>query len=247
LGIDGAFSGIEAILDSVSSGRSEMDSRSKVSHRGFLLKRRSVWWPRLGGWALLIVVGCGLAAAGLRGLHPFLALNNPVDAQLLVVEGWTPDYLFRAAVREFKSRPYRELITTGGLPNKGRYALPYPSLAAYASNWVRQAGLPEGAVAGVMPVEVSQDDGFNSALGLRKWIEDRHVKADGINVVSEASAARKTRLVYQRVLGPGIRVGVIPVQRTGYDPRRWWISSEGVRTVIEEAIGYLYLKAHFSP
>jgi hypothetical protein len=48
------------------------------------------------------------------GLHPFLAMNVPVDAQILVVEGWLPNYALKAAAAEFNKGNYSVLVTTGG-------------------------------------------------------------------------------------------------------------------------------------
>ena len=37
-----------------------------------------------------------------------------------------------------------------------------------------------------------------------------------------------------------VKVGVIAIENEEYDPKRWWVSSEGVRTVINETIAYVY-------
>ena len=41
---------------------------------------------------------------------------------------------------------------------------------------------------------------------------------------------------------PTIQVGVIAHQPTSYDANVWWQSSEGVKSIISEAIGYIYVK-----
>jgi hypothetical protein len=54
------------------------------------------------------------------------------------------------------------------------------------------------------------------------------------------SYARRTRLVYQRTMGNRVRVGVLSLVERSNDPKRWWVSSQGVRTVLDEALAYTY-------
>ena len=48
-------------------------------------------------------------------------------------------------------------------------------------------------------------------------------------------------------LGANVAVGVISVPDRGYDPNRWWRYSQGVKTVINEVIGYIYTRFIFRP
>jgi hypothetical protein len=61
------------------------------------------------------------------------------------------------------------------------------------------------------------------------------------NVVTEDAHARRTRLLFQKAFGHGVRVGIISIPNRDYDAKHWWRSSEGVREVIGEAIAY-YLR-----
>jgi hypothetical protein len=45
--------------------------------------------------------------------YEFLSKSHPVAAEILVVEGWLPDYALDQACDEFKRNKYRLLITTG--------------------------------------------------------------------------------------------------------------------------------------
>ncbi len=78
-----------------------------------LLRRRQCLVPTLRGW-LLLALGCAaLAFVAARGLHPFLAVTDPVPGGVLVVEGWVPDYMLEAAIAEFKRNHYAKLFVTG--------------------------------------------------------------------------------------------------------------------------------------
>src|SRR4051794_40141493 len=47
------------------------------------------------------------------GLYPLLHENAPIEAEILVVEGWLPPSALAEALKEFRSHPYRLLVTTG--------------------------------------------------------------------------------------------------------------------------------------
>jgi hypothetical protein len=199
------------------------------------------------GWVLIATLLSGLSAFALFHLHSFLALNEPVQADLLVVEGWMPGSVFRRAVQEFGSKQYRKVIATGGIPDKGRYSSDFASYAHHSANALVRLGLPRNVLSTVVSNPSIERETYNSAVALQKWLRDEHFAPGGINIVTGAPATRRTRLIYRRVLGPKLHIGVIAVERSGYDPRRWWSTSEGVRAVLDEALSYLYLRIYFSP
>jgi hypothetical protein len=98
-------------------------SRLRSSPKLRLLCRRERWVLTWQGWLLaLISLSLGLSL-GLTQLYPFLAVNRPIIADALVVEGWVTDADLQAAIREFKAHPYQKLITTGGpIPLEHRYS-----------------------------------------------------------------------------------------------------------------------------
>jgi uncharacterized SAM-binding protein YcdF (DUF218 family) len=82
---------------------------------------------------------------------------------------------------------------------------------------------------------------------LREWFNREEPAIHSINIITEDTHARRTRLLYQEALGKEIAVGIIAVPNPDYDARRWWRYSEGVRDVTSEAISYLYAKFLFYP
>jgi hypothetical protein len=54
-------------------------------------------------------------------------------------------------------------------------------------------------------------------------------------------------LLFQKALGDNILVGVIAAPNSRYDANEWWTSSAGVRTLIGEALAYLYARFLFYP
>jgi hypothetical protein len=52
-------------------------------------------------------------------------------------------------------------------------------------------------------------------------------------------------LLFQKVLGNKVKVGIIACPDCYYDSQRWWATSEGVRTVTSEGLAYLYARFVF--
>ena len=78
-----------------------------------LLRRRQCLVPTLRGWFVVALSLTALALVGMLGIGPFLAVTDSVPGGVLVVEGWVPDYIFEAAIAEFKRDHYARLFVTG--------------------------------------------------------------------------------------------------------------------------------------
>jgi len=61
----------------------------------------------------IFLVGILLFIIGCDRIISFLSLTSRTDANLLVVEGWLPDYAIDEAYKEFKSGEYDLIVTTG--------------------------------------------------------------------------------------------------------------------------------------
>jgi hypothetical protein len=53
--------------------------------------------------------------------------------------------------------------------------------------------------------------------------------------------------MFQEALGRNISVGIIAVPNPDYDPRRWFLYSDGVKEVSSEALAYVYGRLLFHP
>lgn len=212
-----------------------------------LLRRREMVVPSLRGLVVAALVLAAGAFAFLRGAQPFLALNRPVGGDILVVEGWIPDYAMREALAAFRSRPYSLLVTTGGpLPQGTAYAS-YGNHARLAAVTLEGFGLTADSMAVVPSPEVTRDRTYQEGVSLREWLDGVGAarQAKSVDVFSFSAHARRSRLLYAMALGPGVKVGVYSSRDQGYDPDRWWKSSNGVRKVCDEIIGYVYAKVFF--
>jgi len=213
-----------------------------------LLKRRERWRFSWRGWLLLTLLGLASAFLFFVNVHSFLAITHRVDTNNLVAEGWIQRYALRAAAKEFNSGSYEHIFTTGGPENgSGGYVNDYQTSASVGAAALKKLGIP-GEVIQMAPSRViDRERTYSSAVALRDWFYEHNVSVQSMNVVTEDCHARRTQLLFQKVFGENVPVGIIAVPNPDYDPKYWWRYSDGVREVIGESIAYVYARFLFYP
>ena len=58
--------------------------------------------------------------------------------------------------------------------------------------------------------------------------------------------ARRSKMMFTKVFGKNVAIGIIALNDPLYDPKHWWRTSEGVREVLGEAIAYMYAIARYT-
>jgi uncharacterized SAM-binding protein YcdF (DUF218 family) len=226
----------------------ELTSSPRQSALGGLLVRQYRWG--LSRWAKLslLIVALALVAITFLDVYPFLAITQRVDADVLVVEGWVAPYAIQAGAEEFNNHSYHRVFTTGGpVVGRGGYINDYQTSASVGADLLKKTGLP-GDLIQMVPSHVNdRDRTYSSAIALRDWFREHDLHIRSLNIVTEGAHARRTRLLFEKALGPGISVGVIAVNNPDFNPKRWWRYSEGVEDVIEEGVAYVYAKFFFLP
>ncbi len=213
-----------------------------------LLTRRERWGLSWRGWLIALLVLLGIGWLLLLGIYPFLAVTHRVDTKVLVVEGWVEDYVILTGSEEFKSGNYDQVFTTGGLPpGSVGYTSEDHTTAVWGAHRLIRSGIARERVQSTPCRAVDRDRTYRSAIALRDWLHEHGTSVKGINIVTEAVHARRTRLLFQKALGESVAVGIIAVQSPEFDPRHWWRSSDGVREVLSESIAYLYARLIFVP
>lgn len=210
--------------------------------------RKERWGLSWRGWLLASLV---LAIAGaflLLTVYPFLAVTHRVDANLLVVEGWIHEYAIRCGAEEFKAGGYERIFTTGGpLTGSGSYNSDHDT-TAYVGAWnLKAIGIPSDRIQMVPAHLVERDRTYTSAVALRDWLRQRNIQVRSLNIVTENTHARRTWLLFQKAFGNTVSIGVIAARNPDYDPKRWWLDSEGVKDVVSESVAYLYARIFFHP
>ena len=208
--------------------------------------RRSLWVPTWRGWLILLLVASIGGYGVLRNLHAFLAVNHPLASEVLVIEGWIPDYALKEGLDLAKERGVTCLLLTGGLAEGDPDPDPDDTYARLAMSRLRRFGAEPAMVHAVPSLEPKRDRTYASGLAIRNWLRAHGMRATSINVVTMGPHARRSRLLFGKVFGKETDVGIIPIRDREYEPDVWWRSSEGVKEVISESAAYLYARFIFS-
>jgi hypothetical protein len=175
------------------------------------------------------------------GIHDFLAINRPVNGNILAVESWIwESAAMREAAEEFKRGRYAWLVTAGAPGGGNGNAGDQKSSADLAARRLQELGVDQKLIVVLTGPKVKLHQTYTSAVTLRNWLNRSKTETTGVNVFTLGAHARKSLVLFQRALGPGINVGVIAGTEDGYDTRRWWLSARGIYVVARKALGYLY-------
>jgi uncharacterized SAM-binding protein YcdF (DUF218 family) len=212
-----------------------------------IILRKERWGLSLRGWLVLCAGMLLVVSLIFFRIYPFLAVTHPVDTNILVVEGWVHEYAIRAAVEEFRRKPYERVFATGGpVEGNGGYINDYNTSASVGADLLKNNGLPADSLQMVPSRVMDRDRTYGSAIALRNWFLEHNATPHSLNVVTEDLHARRTRLLFQKALGD-VDIGVIAIPNPDYDARHWWRYSMGVKDVFAEAVSYLYAKFLFHP
>jgi hypothetical protein len=199
-----------------------------------LVKKKELWVPTWWGWMLIILTMFVIVAGYMRNIEAFLSVSEPVQAQILAVEEWIPPYAIESAASEFKDHGYALLVVLG---NDRRWVVPI----------LKEAGIDERLIVKIPVPPVVKDRTFAIAVALKNWLLASGMPGKAVNVYTVGVHARRSRLLCREALGPDSTVGVISCADPYYDPRKWWESSDGFKTVIDETIAYVYTQVVFLP
>ncbi len=220
-----------------------------ISRKPFLglLQRRSCIVLTWRGWLVLLLALGTAATLFVRNIYGFLAVEDPVRGGILVIEGWSSDNVIEGGVDDFRTHHYDRICLTGGPIEFGHALYAQKTYAEYAQTFCLKLGVPATALVGIPAPAVERDRSYASALALREWLVAHGGLAVKINLVGNGAHSRRTRLVYEKALGPATQVGISNVAEVNFDPKVWWKSSMGFRNVLDETIAYLYARLLFSP
>ena len=216
-------------------------------HTWGMWKRRECLIPTLRGWIVLLFAGTLVVVLGVLEAHTFLTVNDPVPSDILVVEGWIPDYALHKLLDPSMRDQYHKILVTGGPINSGMYLCGYTNWAELGAATLIRLGLDTNTVEALPAAKVSRDRTYASAVALHAWFLQHHIESASLNILTTADHSRRSRLLFCKALGRDYHVGMISVENVGYDPNHWWKTSEGVRTVIGEMIAYGYARFLFWP
>lgn len=212
-----------------------------------LIKRKEVWVITVRGWLVIGVIGMIILGSFAKTVHPFFAVTDPKRGKILVVEGWLPRYAIEKAVQEFKENGYQTIITTGGPIYSQLPCGDYKNYTELAAAVLQDLRVDPGKIVSVPAPDVKKDRTYVSAIALKRWLDQNRRRIKSLDIITLGPHARRSLILHKMALGSNVSVGVISVPNRGYDPDRWWRYSQGVKTIINEVIGYVYTKLIFRP
>jgi len=146
---------------------------------------------------------------------------------------------------EFQQNGRVVLYVTGIPIEKGAPMSEFETYAELGAATLATLGLGANVVRAVPAPDVRQDRTFASAVALRDRLQAAGSVPASINVATLSAHARRTRLLFAKAFGGDTRIGIIALDDPRYDERRWWRTSDGFRTVIDEVVAYTYARFLF--
>lgn len=173
----------------------------------------------------------------------FLSMQDPVQANILVVERWAAsrDYVITAAVQEFKSGAYTHILIRTTLPpdtSSGRYN---DDFVDDVKDQLCLAGIDKNDITVVMAPYVKRHKTMSMAVALRIFIGQHFPNREiAVNVLTLGFHGRKSLIIFREILGKQIPVGVISVRPREFDANRWFLSRSGTKKFIISLINFFY-------
>ena len=206
-----------------------------------LIRRRELPVPT---WPVILLLALGMLAAGLifvLGVHPFLAVSEPADEpDLLVVEGWMADYNLPTVVEEFRKGPYQRIGATGIALDQGSFLQEYQSFGEVTAATLRKMGIAESELLVGATTDTRRHRTYTAAKALKQAVDESGLEVASLTVFSQAAHSRRTWMIFKKVFGEGVDVGIVALPDENYDNDRWWGSSAGIKTVGMELIAYTH-------
>ncbi|MBT5706219.1 hypothetical protein N8766_02995 [bacterium] len=205
-----------------------------------LFRLKSIWWPTWRAWFLIVLLGSVAFVGGIRSAYPFLAPTHRVPAEVLVVEGWLPEYALKAAIHEFSENSYTLLVTSGGPLWEGHHASGFHSYAELAGQVLRGLNFDTNQLAVAPGPKVWRHRTFHSAKAVQDYLVASKLDPSGINIMTLGPHGKRTEIIYSEVFGDQIPLGIISFPSSEYDQKSWWRTSEGTKHVLTEAMASSY-------
>ena len=187
---------------------------------------------------MLLVLGALPVLCWVLVGEAFLSPTRKQAADVLIVEGWIGKEAVRAAAREFENGEYAYILTAGGRMKRG-WEFEGAFYGELAKNELLRAGIPGEAIIFVRDEETERHRTYASALAARQELDRREIHPAALNVFTLGPHARRSRLVFAKVFGREVPVGVISWSASGESETAWWRSSERTKAMITETTGYL--------
>mgnify|MGYP003714808881 CR=1 FL=1 len=182
-----------------------------------------------------------------RNLYGFLAPEQPPQRGLMVIEGWMHDFALDEAVRMYRAGDYSKIISTGVPIETGSYIQSFKTYSEMTTARLLKLGVDSSEIITAIGAEAQTDRTYEAAQALRHYIMAYNLTEKDIHLVTTGPHGRRSHLLFRKALGKEYHIGVTCLDKSSYNAKDWYKSSEGVRSVIGELIAYTYAKFFFFP
>ena len=136
----------------------------------------------------------------------------------------------------------------GAIDGQKLYRTDHRSEADEAIEVLKRTGAPDSLLVSVAAPPTDYDRTYATAVAVRKWLAQQpEGMPAAINVLSESTHARRSRLLYQKAFGDKVLVGVIAARRDGLNAHSWWKDSSSRNFTLAQIAKYLYARLFFWP
>ena len=200
-----------------------------------------IWWPTWKGWLLLFLVFVAPPCAWVLWGESYLSSSDrAAGAKVLVVEGWIGRVALAGAAEEFRDGGYQNVVAAGCWSEDGEVRGDW-SFAQVAARELRKQGVAAEAIIEVPLGKVERQRTFKTAEAVAEHFMSeggRRLLSDGVTVFTLGAHARRSGMVYRKVLGDEVAVGQIGWFPPGEDNERWWKSTVRGKEFITETVAY---------
>jgi uncharacterized SAM-binding protein YcdF (DUF218 family) len=180
-------------------------------------------------WIFITILFVGICAfvVLLQPIGDYLVVQDELQKTDLIAAVSGPEYRAVYAAELYTRGLGSTVFFTGGFSEKNHRVE-----ASWSKVVATTHGVPEEAIAIDETAVLSTHD---EAVLLKKYIDAHADTIKSVTVVTDPYHSRRARWIYQKVLGPDIKVIMAPVPRTrtGF-PKYWWTAATSRKQVIKE-------------
>lgn len=203
------------------------------------LRRKYRWSLTPIGALTLAILLLLIALIARNNLYQILAIHVPIKSDAYIVEGWIPDYDIELFLKTNPISPDTIILITGGKIPKGSHLSQFSDYATLTAFDLRRLGPPTDRIFPISSETVESHRTLTTAVAVNNWLES-HPNTQSATLVTLGPHARRSYNTYKKALNDSFKLGVISLPPEDYDPKKWWTTSAGFKTVTYEAIAYAY-------
>ena len=197
--------------------------------------------PTVYGWCVVLLLATAPVAMWTIWGEDYLAVTDRVPANVIVVEAWMHEEGAVAAMAEYKqaSDGSDYIVAAGALSGESWYKERWDEVEIVESA-LRHRGFPSQRFIRARARDTERHRTYQAAVAVRNALAVAGVHPTGINVITIGPHARRSRMIFAKVLGPDIPVGVIAWRPQGLPHERWWKSSGRAVDFLKETVGIVF-------